>query len=147
MWKTSYRNLKCEISGKMPKAWVLHHRQDPVSEHHSVVMWLQHRTGSCFESRSWGLMTFFMIMGSYLKSNLKISHLFLTNKIKDDSIKTNTWDTSHLRHAHLKLKSEGNSDAVLPLSLHLLAVSIKQLICHKCEVLIWAQQRTVLLQS
>lgn len=103
---------------------------------HSVVMWLQHRTGSCLESRSPRLMTFCMIMGNYLKNNLKITHLFPSNKIKGDSIKTNTWNTSHLRHAHLKLNSVGNSDDALLLSLHLLAVSSKQLICDKCKVLI-----------
>lgn len=28
-----HKSHKCEISGKTPKTWVLHHRQDPVSEH------------------------------------------------------------------------------------------------------------------
>lgn len=46
------------------------------------------------------LMTFCKIMGSYLKNNLKISHLFLTNKIKDDSIKQ-THGTLHISDMHI----------------------------------------------
>lgn len=95
----------------MPKSWVLHHTEDPVSEHQSVVMF-QNMTGSCFESKSPRLMTSYMTMESYLKNNLKLSHLFLTNKIKDDSIKTNTWNTSLFRCAHPN--TVGNTDVALP---------------------------------
>lgn len=108
-------------------------------------MWLQHRTESWLESGSPRLMTFCMIMGSYLKNNLKTTHLFLTKNINSDSIKTTTWNTSHPRH--FKFNSMGNSDPAMPFLINSFSISSRQLICRKYEVLMQTQQRNVVPQN
>lgn len=91
-----------------------HHRQDSVSQHYGAVMRLQHRTGRSpvnVPRANDFLRDYGMLLLEQLENISFISH-----KIKDDSIKTNTWNISHVRHANFKPNSMDNSNTHLLLS-------------------------------